>query len=455
MEEIEEKLKKAINDFDYFIKTIFKESYDDWIDAPHLDEWTNRVQNNKKTATLSARKHLKSTTMYALIMWKLLRCIDHSEKWMYMSYTEPMSHYHTQNIKQLIRRNPFFNGFKDLTQAEGIIKYTIDGKNVFSCVPAGILSFNRGWHGYGVICDDILADPENELNPAVIRKINTAFFVEVMSLPIEGGELHLVGTAQHQEDLFFTIKEKSPSFNWRMYKAILDEPNKKTLWPEMFNYERLIEIRDEEIGEKAFNKEYMCSPVWTEDAFFTRDKILKSINVNLRNSTYPDKTKFKKIIAGWDIGKHTHPSHFCVFVKENNKYQMIWEEFFDRADYNLQLRKVNQYVELLNIDALYYDATRGELEAFYEQGLMDRRVFKPVVFKVQTKHAMASNFEKIINEGRMELINDNRMINQILCVNNNLDAIETDEGHGDAFWSIAMALSEETIKTANPIAIGI
>ena len=35
------------------------------------------------------------------------------------------------------------------------------------------------------------------------------------------------------------------------------------------------------------------------------------------------------------------------------------------------------------------------------------------------------------------------MIRSILSVNDRLEALETAEGHGDAFWSIALALSEK------------
>jgi hypothetical protein len=51
---------------------------------------------------------------------------------------------------------------------------------------------------------------------------------------------------------------------------------------------------------------------------------------------------------------------------------------------------------------------------------------------------MATEFEKGVNEKYIELQNDPRMIRQILAVTNDLQAIETHEGHGDAFWSNAL-----------------
>ena len=53
---------------------------------------------------------------------------------------------------------------------------------------------------------------------------------------------------------------------------------------------------------------------------------------------------------------------------------------------------------------------------------------------------MAQIFEEFVHSGRLKLFRDGRQTNQILSVNNELKAPETPQGHGDAFFSIAMAL---------------
>ena len=54
---------------------------------------------------------------------------------------------------------------------------------------------------------------------------------------------------------------------------------------------------------------------------------------------------------------------------------------------------------------------------------------------------MAQVFETYIHSGNLKLLKDERQKQQILSVNNELKAPETPMGHGDAFFSIAMALS--------------
>ena len=43
-------------------------------------------------------------------------------------------------------------------------------------------------------------------------------------------------------------------------------------------------------------------------------------------------------------------------------------------------------------------------------------------------------------------MNDKRQTEQILAVNDNLEAVESADGHGDSFWSVALALNNEKPK---------
>lgn len=450
--ELKQHIEKAKESFPYFLEHIFPLSYKkaQIVKAPHTFKWGERVQNNKKTATLSARKHLKSTTIYAWVMWRIYRLKkDERENWDYMSYTQPMSAYHTENIKELIQSNPLFESIEDLTAGRTQLNYTWNGTNRFIVEPQGILTFNRGRHPYGVICDDILQDPTTPLNLTMVDKINRIFFEQVMSLPKEGGELHLVGTAQHAQDLFFQLKNNK-AWDWAEYKAIINEANKEVLWPELFSYERLREIRDLEIGEKAFMKEYMCSPVWSEDAYFKRDEIIDVVGYVHEGKRYHIKEEKRpagqwkggSIIAGVDIGKKAHPSHIAIFHILHGKSTMIYEKFLDGWDYTKQIELLEGLRDFYLIDEIRYDNTRGEFEYAMEQGLINARWWKPFIFTNKSKFEIASNFSKHVNNKTVVLLNRQRMLDSILSVNNELKAPETSIGHGDAFWSVALALYE-------------
>ena len=159
--------------------------------------------------------------------------------------------------------------------------------------------------------------------------------------------------------------------------------------------------------------------------------------------------------SGWDIGKHSHPAYFTVFefIPIGKGLDMAIQRFqvwMDGWDYSKQLEFIKPFIHNLRVDYCNYDNTRGELEGFYEKGDMDRSKFYPVTFN--TKSSMATEFEKrvnykVIKQNReevksplIELMNDQRTINQILAVTNDLDAVKTHEGHGDSFWGISLAL---------------
>ena len=53
---------------------------------------------------------------------------------------------------------------------------------------------------------------------------------------------------------------------------------------------------------------------------------------------------------------------------------------------------------------------------------------------------MAQVFEEFVHGGKLKLLKDERQSQQIISVNNDLKAPVTPMGHGDAFFSIAMAV---------------
>lgn len=445
------KMYMATRYFKDFFNFVFSENIDGFLVSEHFDLWSEMFQNYHNTCILAPRKHAKSTVVYAYLMWKIMlhQAENKDLEILYISYKEELAAWHIKQMKTYVKRNPYFGRLKDLTNAEGVGKYSWDGKFVISIVPAGILSFVRGRRADIVILDDVLADPTTMLDLGVIKKVNQRVFEDILPIPKEGGEVKVIGTAQTYEDFFFKLKD-STRFKWGMFPAIENEKEKKVLWPSLFPYERLMEIRDQEIGKKAFNKEYLLSPVYTEESFFAKDELMLVVKKDLRNRM-SIVNKDNEVIAGWDIGKKAHPSHLSVFeMIPTNRYdereeeikiaRMLYHKFYDKMDYIDQLKEVKLLVEMLKIDRVYWDATRGELDGFMEQGLMDRSVFMPIRFNVKSKNSMASEFEKRVNQKTIEIINHQRLINLILTVTNDLQAVETSEGHGDSFWSIALAV---------------
>ncbi len=432
---LEDVLERSEKDFAFFVRHIFSQSFDKFIRGQHIVNTAKLLGKNKKTIRVSARDHFKSTSLYAHFMWDLLH--RPGLEGHFFSYNASMSAYHLGKIKHLISRNPFYKEIIDLKPtAEGVLKYTWDRKEITTLDPCGLLAFKRGIHCPRIYVDDPLRDPDNKMNPMIINKINRIFVTEVLSMLKKDGQMHVVGTPQTDFDFFFN-KQVTEGFEVRVLPAVVNWKKKIALWPEHMSWQELMR-RKRQLGDRIFSQEMLCKPVWTEQAWFSREKLLTVVNTLLQ----PKKEMLEDyyVVLGWDIGKKVHPSHVVIFEeKGSGHWVQIYQRFLDGWNYNDQLRHINELVRKFKVDEGAYDATRGEMESFVERGELSN-VLDPVVFKTTNKHDMAVNFEKMVENNEVELLNDRRMLDQILVVDNDLQALETPEGHGDSFWSIALAL---------------
>jgi hypothetical protein len=101
---------------------------------------------------------------------------------------------------------------------------------------------------------------------------------------------------------------------------------------------------------------------------------------------------------------------------------------------------MKQIFKRYNVQLCYFDNTRRELDVLAERGeLPDQMV--GLAFDAGMKDRLATRLELALERGELVLLDDARQKKSILQVTNSLEADENDEiGHGDAFWSLALAL---------------
>jgi len=437
-------VRKAFDSFDFFVNWILPRSFEkgEFIKGDLLHEVPEWMQDNPRTVRISAKDHFKSSSFYAHFMWMSLRSFNRDLNCDYFSYKYSSAKEHLRKIKLLIERNKFFSELKDLKPAaEGVLKYSWDGKHYQTMNAHGMVGFKRGIHNDGTYVDDPFQDPESKSDPVLIRKVNRNFVSQVMDMPKKDAFLHVVGTPQTNEDFFFDDNIMA-RFKVKIMPAIIDEKRKKVLWPEHMPYNEL-EKRRQERGEKIFNQEYMCKPYSEENAWFSREKLMRVVDEELKQPR--NLTTVNKVILGWDIGKKRHPSHISIFEIKEDEWVQRYQEFMDKWDYGKQIEHVNLLLKKFNVSTGFYDATRGELEGMAEEGLLDKRL-RPVVFTANLKWKLAGIFDSKVtgNPPRIRLLNDRRMIDQILVVDSNLNARETREGHGESFVSIGLCFMEQS-----------
>lgn len=392
------------------------------------------------------RFHFKSTILgHAFSVWKLLKSTRDSNI-LYLSYSDTMSRYHISEINKTINRNPVLKEYmvNRSPKADFSFRYYING-HPCEILHGGLFSFKRGLHTNGLIADDILRDPENALNMGQLDKVTDHFLTESLYIPLKDDPVIVLGTPMLPGDLLDKLKDDDRFFT-RVLPALDPEPGRKVLLPELYSEEWL--LQQQKARPKSFASEFLLVPHLTTEAYFDAEEIKACENEDLIN--YDAYKEFDgpagDVFAGFDVGKRRHPSHVVLFKKRGEVLQQIHQAWLDNWSYTDQVEYLNTLAETFNIKTGYVDNTRGELE---DRGLDG--CWKSLNFTQKSKRTMASIFEKYVQSNKVQLLADSRQTEQILCVNNELKAPEGPQGHGDSFFSIAMAMQAAFEHSKNSI----
>ena len=395
------------------------------------------IEEEKNYVAVLPRFHFKSTVLgHAFSVWRLLQG-TRDQSVLYLSYSDGMAKYHINEINKTVQRNPILKDWfsNKAPKADFSFRYTIQNRPV-EIMHGGLFSFKRGMHVNGaLIADDVLRDPENPLNAAQLSKVEDHFLTESMFIPLKGVPVIVLGTPMMPGDLL-TKLQKDDRFISRVLPALDPAPDRRVLMPELYNEEWLLE--QQKARPKSFASEFMLIPHFSTESYFEGEDIDNCEDEKLRS--FPATKKYElesgeELFAGFDIGKKRHPSHLVIFKKKGSKIEQIHQSWLDGWSYSDQVEYLNEVAQNFKITKGYIDNTRGELE---DRGL--DRTWNSMHFTLKAKNTMAQIFEKYVHSGNLSILKDERQRQQILSVNNELKAPETPMGHGDAFFSIAMAL---------------
>lgn len=309
-ESVEEILR--CNNLTYFITSVLP----DFQMSFHHIEWGDLVHHCNKLCIEAARDHGKSyyfSNAYAI--WQLYR------------YSPPKQQAFSRRPSKSNSNRGFLFSFS-LQQAVDLIeilKGTIEStdilrerlmpenskdgawastnivcKNGARLTGKGFGSSVRGAHPYWIIVDDGLKD--NVIYSQLQRQKSIDYFHSViMNMLVPGGQIIVVGTPFHAQDLYGDLKSKTGWFVIE-YPAIF--PDGRILWPQRWNFKDLMDKKNTQ-GNIIFSRENLCRPIVSDSSIFPLD-ILKRSLVRMENYTlvrnrddFPK--KFGKVVAGCDF----------------------------------------------------------------------------------------------------------------------------------------------------------
>lgn len=433
-----------VGGFYEFVRDVWSHSYErpELFGAWHVgvicDDYQRALEEHKNYCYLVSRFHLKSTLAYAFTVWMFLQNsgTKFDSSGLYMSYSDTMSLYHTSEMKKAIRRNEQLTEWmKDKSpQADFSFRYTISGTSA-DLLHGGLFTFKRGTHvNRLLVADDILRDPDNPLNLSQLDKAEEHFMTETIHIPVNNAITVVLGTPMAPNDLLTKLKSDD-RFIYRALPALDPAPGRRVLCPEIRTEAQL--VKEQELRPRSFASEMLLQPYLSTNGYLSYEEIKDCDNaelVCLDPHKLHDDIDSDFTVAGADIGKKNHPSHVSIFRSKNGRMIQVLQVFLDKWAYTDQVAFFNELVKNFHIDRAYIDNTRGELE---ERGL--NTVWRPMSFTQKSKHMMAQVFEMYVHNKQLEFIPDERQRSQIISVDANLDAPVTPMGHGDSFFSNALA----------------
>lgn len=433
-----------VGSFFEFVRDIWSQGYANpelfnvWHVQLVCDDIERCLEEGLFYAAVLPRYHFKSTILgHAFSVWSLLRSSLSNTEVLYLSYSDPMAERHLSEMKKAIRRNPELDKFMtDRTpKSDFSFRFFSHNNKMLEVLHGGLFSFKRGLHvNGGLVADDILRDPENPLLMTQLVKAEEHFLTESIFIPNRGAPVIVLGTPMAPDDLFTKLKEDDRFFV-RMLPAEDPVPGRKVLMPELYDEKWLAQQRKNH--PKSYASEFLLTPYFATDSYISEENLIKIENPSLQtlNPFSEHQIDSEYTIAGFDIGKKKHPSHLSIYKTVNGKPIQVTQVFLDGWDYTRQAQLMNDLVERFDIDRGYFDNTRGEME---DRGVVDTWV--PMHFTQKSRNQMAATFERYVVNEDIEMISNSRQRNQIVVVNSELQAPETTMGHGDSFWSNALAV---------------
>lgn len=264
------------SDLSYFAEEIL-----DMEVSHHHKTWSHLVGRHKKLCIEAPRDHGKSYMFsFAYAIWRayfnwipamppgvLMKSIPRISVGYIFSNTQDQAIKLLALVKEEIEANP---KLQHLIPYDKSIwsKTEIKLSNRAQIRARGWGQSVRGAHPVWIVCDDVLND-ETIYSEVTRTKQVDYFFSAVTPMLVPNGQLAVVGTPFHQEDLYQRLNENKA---YHFYRSPAIDEHGNALWPTRYTKKALMD-RKEEVGSTRFAREYLCLPISDESSLFP-EKIL-------------------------------------------------------------------------------------------------------------------------------------------------------------------------------------
>jgi predicted phage terminase large subunit-like protein len=359
----------------------------------------------KKKLVLMPRGHLK--TSLVTIGYTLQRIAKNPNIRVLLSNaTGAMAQAFLGQIKRHLKYNEtFIDMFGDLS--DGAEKWRDDmitfkkGKDSYKTKEANVIAYGAGGNlvsqHYDLIIHDDLHNRENISTKDQIDKVKLAY-VDTLDLLEPGGELIVLGTRWHYDDLYGWLMDKenpgSRGFSVFFQKAIknakiVKDPtggyiveDGEILWPEKYNKKHLNQLLNDK-GLYEWNCQYQNNPIDDENAVFQRSWF---------KEYEPTELKGRRMVRITAIDP-------AISLKERADYTAIVTVGVDQFEniYILEVKR-GRYSEKRLADELFNTAARHKPALIVLETVAFQKVLQHFIESEMKKRNLSLPIEEVVPE---------------------------------------------------------
>lgn len=236
--------------------------------GPHHVEWADALNQHSRILALAARDHGKSFFFVrAYALWMAAVRAPGKEGYI-ISATDQQAKDHLRGIVEEVTGTGDIGPNPRLAHLLPLRKNT-EREVVFAngtrIKARGFGSKVRGGHPWWVVGDDLLND-EHVWSETVRKKGIDYFLSAIEPMPVPGGQLVVVGTPFHAEDLYAALSRNGVYHV--MKHAAVDAVTGKALWPARYDEVALARKKKILANELRWSREYLCQPISDDSSLF-------------------------------------------------------------------------------------------------------------------------------------------------------------------------------------------
>lgn len=235
----------------------------DFLIGDHHEEWAQMINEHQNLCVLAPRGVGKSEFFtVAYVIWEAF--FNPGKEALILSGGEEQAWEQMEKIKTQIEDNPKLAHLLPRGSKKVWSKSKIVMGNGFTVRAKGFMTKLRGAHPQFIVLDDVVNE-ESAFSDIMRKKVWHFFTSAIFNMKhVASVKFRVVGTPQHNDDLYGKLKEAS-GFHFAKFQAI--KPDGTALWPEVLSLEVLKEIKGT-VGELVFARERQCDVVNDDASVF-------------------------------------------------------------------------------------------------------------------------------------------------------------------------------------------